>query len=77
ATDLLAETIDVAPSDPMRLYVSGTFHDAAGTKKGALETSLARGKSWTRTVIDIPGDAAVFIGGVDPLDPQRVYLRTR
>jgi MYXO-CTERM domain-containing protein len=76
-TDLLAETIDLAPSDPMRLYVSGTFFDAGGTKQGALETSGDRGKTWTRTVIPIPGDSAVYIGGVDPTDAGRVYLRTR
>lgn len=75
--DLLAETIDVAPSDPQRLYVSGTFVDSGGTKQGAIEVSADGGGSWTRTVVDLGGDQSIFVAGVDPIDPLRVYVRTR
>ena len=76
-SDLLAETIDVAPSDPMRLYVSGVFFDPAKAKHGAVEVSQDGGTSWTRTVVDLKTDASIFIAGVDPSDASRVYARTR
>jgi MYXO-CTERM domain-containing protein len=76
-TDLLAETIDVAPSNPKRLYVSGTVEVPGASRKGALETSVDRGATWSRALIDLSGDQSIYIGAVDPTDDQRVYLRTR
>jgi hypothetical protein len=74
--DLLAETIDVAPSRPERLYVSGTS-TLGGHKVGVVAVSDDRGASWARTEIDLAGDASVYLAGVDPTDPDRVYVRSR
>lgn len=73
--DILAETIDVAPSDPMRLYVSGESGSGAD-RKGVLATSQDGGVTWVRTDVELGGDQQLFIAGVDPKDANRVYLRT-
>ncbi|MCU0655278.1 MAG: hypothetical protein MUF64_08315 [Polyangiaceae bacterium] len=78
--ELLAETIDPAPSRPQRLYVSGfssTFQDGTQTRHGALYASDDRGHTWQRHEIDLAGDKSVYIAAVDPKDPERVYVRTR
>lgn len=75
-TDLLSETIDVAPSNPERLYVSGVTGESVD-RKGVLQISGDRGATWARTVIPLEGDQSVFVAGVDPTDDRRVYLRTR
>jgi MYXO-CTERM domain-containing protein len=70
--DFTAETIEVAPSDPNRLYVSGFF----GTPHVAtIERSDDRGATWTRLPIPIAGSDTPYIGAVDPLDADRVYVR--
>ena len=75
-TDLLSETIDVAPSNPKRLYVSGVIGQEQD-RKGVLSVSDDRGATWVRKLIPLEGDQAVYIAGVDPLDDKRVYIRTR
>ena len=70
--DFTAETIDVAPSDPKRLYVSGFF----GTPHvAALERSDDRGATWTRLPITIAGVDVPYIGAIDPNDADLVYVR--
>jgi hypothetical protein len=74
---LLPETLDVAPSDHRRVYVSGQ-RVIAGTPNGALLVSADDGQTWTDYVVPIDplaGDIGVFIGAIDPTDPDRVYLR--
>jgi sortilin (neurotensin receptor 3) len=74
---VLATTIDVAPSDPHRLYVSGT-RGFGPTRTASLFVSVDDGATWTEVPapLDTSLATAVYIGGVDPLDPDRVYLRT-
>lgn len=75
--DILSETIDVAPSNPKRLYVSGTTTTKTGARLGVLATSADGGATWARNDFDLAGDQSVYVGGVDPVDDARVYLRTR
>jgi photosystem II stability/assembly factor-like uncharacterized protein len=71
-SDFIAETVEVAPSNPLRVYLSGL---AGAGLTGALERTDDRGKTWTRFPIDLMGGGGAFIGAVDPADPDRVYLR--
>jgi hypothetical protein len=65
-------TVDVAPSDPMRVYVS-----AQVSTKGALLVSLDRGQTWQSfTVPAASAEDQPYIGAVDPVDADRVYIRT-
>jgi len=64
-------TIEVAPSRPTRLYL--------GAEDGNLETGLIAvsddgGDTWT-TRASPAGVDAVYVSGVDPQDPDRLYLR--
>lgn len=71
--DFQALTVDSAPSNPMRLYVSGLH---TGGAQGAIERSVDRGKTWER--LDIPGtnvDKAPYIAAIDPVDEQVLYVR--
>jgi hypothetical protein len=75
---LVAETIDVAPSDAKRIYVSGT-HRIAGALRGVFLRSADGGQTFTELPLDA-GDAgamdnAPYIAAVDPKNPDRVYVR--
>lgn len=73
---ILGETVDVAASDPDRLYLSGVKQQGA-TPKGYVLASRDHGKSWAE--IEIPLEAeerSLFIGGVDPKNADRIYVRT-
>ncbi|HEY2405796.1 MAG TPA: hypothetical protein VGI10_07330 [Polyangiaceae bacterium] len=66
-------TVDVAPSDPNRIYVSG---NTTGTSQ--LLTSTDGGMSFTAspvTLDDNDGVLGLYIAAVSPSDPKRVYLR--
>ena len=72
----IAETLDTAKSDPQRIYVSGI----RGTGTGAVGVFLAStdgGQNFTETTIPLisADEHAPYIGGVDPSDPNRVYVR--
>lgn len=73
-SDFLALSLAAAPSDPTRLYISGKDQpplDGAG----AIMRSDDRGASWTRLPIPGTHDGALgYMGGVDPADPDRIYL---
>ena len=73
--DLLAETIDIAPSKSDRLYVSG-ITGTAPDRKGVLAVSDNNGVDWVRYDVDLAGDNSVYIAGVDPSNENIVYLRT-
>jgi MYXO-CTERM domain-containing protein len=69
--DVYPLTIEVAPSRPTRLYL--------GAEDGNLETGLIAvsddgGDSWT-TRASPAGVDSVYVSGVDPEDPDRLYLR--
>jgi len=71
-TDFNSETLDVAPSDTNRIYVSGIV----GTPRaGFIERSDDRGKSWSRLGVDLAGTKAPFIAAIDPVDPNLLYVR--
>lgn len=87
AADLLGRTIDVAPSDPTRLYVTAVpAHAKPATRGdagpdagvGYLLVSIDRGATWQ--TYSIPGtsvDDQPFIAAVHPSKPDVLYVRTR
>jgi MYXO-CTERM domain-containing protein len=72
---ILFETIEVAPSDSMRIYLSGS---AAGldTPEPVLYRSIDGGGGFEPfpVVAELDG-GNVYLSAVDPLDPDRVYAR--
>jgi photosystem II stability/assembly factor-like uncharacterized protein len=72
---VLVLTLDVAPTDAHRLYASG-IRPAART--AALFVSTDDGQSWSERPVpfESPREQGVYIAGVDPLTPERLYLRT-
>jgi photosystem II stability/assembly factor-like uncharacterized protein len=71
--ELLPTTIEVAGSDPMRLYASGLW--GMGYEPSLLRSDDG-GQTWTRSVIMGVGQGMPpYIGGVHPADPARVYVR--
>jgi hypothetical protein len=71
----LVLTVDVAASDPRRLYASG-IRPAART--AALFVSTDDAQTWSErpAPFDSPREQGFYIAGVDPLAPERVYLRS-
>ncbi|MEZ4225030.1 MAG: hypothetical protein R3B13_29015 [Polyangiaceae bacterium] len=68
----LGLTLDPAPSDPNRIYVSGLGSGSAGL----LYATNDAGQSWQSfTVPSADIQNSPFIGAVSPTDPLRVYLR--
>jgi hypothetical protein len=72
--DLSAETVEVAASDPRRMYVSGT---ASGDPlQGIVERSDDGGLHWQRSTVQLPrGSGSLYVSGIHPSDPQRVWFR--
>ena len=71
------ETLEVAPTDPNRIYVSG-FNGQGTSSQASLFVSTDLGMHWTPYPIpfDPTVERAPFIAGVDPTDADRVYIRT-
>ena len=65
-------TIEVAPSNPQRVYVSGQPY---GTVRGRLYRSDDGGKTLRGDANELPAEGPFFIAGIDPKDPNRVLLR--
>ena len=74
----VAQTLDVAPSDSKRVYVSGGPRTAAGTlPKDLLAVSNDHGKTWQLREISLTDtNAGPYIAAVDPSNPDRLYVRT-
>ncbi len=74
---LIAETVEVAASDPARIYISAA-RDVDGVRSGVFIASSDRGATWTEHAIALDGkmERAPFIAAVDPKNPLRVYVRT-
>jgi hypothetical protein len=70
--DLNLLTIEVAPSRPQRIYVSGEPYD---TIRGRIYRSDDGGKTFTGEANDLPAQGPFFIAAVDSKDPDRVLLR--
>lgn len=72
-SDMIALTVDVAPSNSDRIYVSGIVGKSYAP---AIERSDDRGKTWKRTYFDATyAKDTPFIAAVDPTNPDRVYVR--
>lgn len=72
--DFRSLTIDVAPSDPSRVYVSGL--SGAGSYVGAIARSTDLGASWE--ILEIPGSdaqSAPYLGAIDPANADVLYVR--
>jgi hypothetical protein len=73
---LLGYTIDLAASDPNRIYISAV-RDPGASPTGYLLTSKDHGQTWNELTVPLEGaERSVYIAGVDPHDAERVYLRT-
>jgi hypothetical protein len=69
-------TVDVAASDPNRLYVSGFRVSSLFTP--LLFVSLDHGASWSeRPMPSLSHDLGMYIAAVDPQNADLVYLRTQ
>lgn len=77
--DFLAQTVEVAPSDPRRIYVSGTVSaDAGVSQTPAIARSTDRGATFTRTMLTAFGAGhSAWISAVDPKAPGTLYVRVR
>jgi hypothetical protein len=71
-TQFLALTVEVAASDPDRIYLSGLF---GADYEGAVARTDDRGQSWSITPFDLQGGNGAYIGAVDPNDPDRLWVR--
>lgn len=73
-SDFVIETLEIAASDPRRIYVSGTA--SASPLIGVIERSDDGGANWTRTTVDLPPTSgSLFISAIDPHDPDRLWVR--
>jgi len=75
--DFFPTSVEVAATDPSRLYVSGA-HGRGPMRTGSLLVSIDDGASWTdRPVpLDPLRENAVFIAAVDPRNADVVYTRS-
>lgn len=65
-------TIEVAPSNPAKVYVSGQPY---GTVRGRLYRSDDGGKTLRGDANELPAEGPFFIAGIDPKDANRVLVR--
>jgi hypothetical protein len=74
---ILFETVEVAESDPQRVYLSGT-RTAAGVISGVLLVSRDGGQSFAERAVPllVPEERAPFVSAVDPKNANRLYVRT-
>lgn len=77
--DFLALTVEVAPSDPKRVYVSGTVSgDGGASMTPTIARSDDRGTAFRRTTLGAFGAGyTAWISAVDPKDPSTPYVRVR
>jgi hypothetical protein len=74
---VLADTVEISPSDPKRIYVSGVRGEAS-SRTASLFVSRDDGGTWEEHPIPLDPnlESGVFISGVDPTNPDVVYVRT-
>jgi hypothetical protein len=65
-------TIEVAPSNPSRVYVSGQPYS---TIRGQIYRSNDGGTTFTAQKNRLEAEGPFFIGAVDPQDPDRILVR--
>src|SRR5690606_2773772 len=74
--DFIAETIDVAPSDPSRVYVTGFFARGSGLYDGAVGRSDDGGRTFAFEAIDGSDNASgPFLAAVHPDDADVLWVR--
>jgi hypothetical protein len=73
----LATTIEVAPSDAARIYVSAV-RGTAGARTASLFVSVDGGADWIErpVALDPVNETAIYIAAIDPAHADLVYLRT-
>jgi hypothetical protein len=71
-------TVDVAASDPQRIYVSA-YRGQDATRTASLFVSTDLGAHWAErpVPIDPNTEVAAHVAAVDPADADRVYVRTQ
>jgi hypothetical protein len=75
-TSFLALTLDAAPSDPSRLYVSGFDVQGPSDYVGTLARSDDGGATWSLLPIEgSTNTSGPFLAAVDPSDPDGLWLR--
>jgi hypothetical protein len=78
---LLFETIEVAPSDSTRLYLTGAIPPTSTLpRQPFVFRSTDGGLNWERypfalEASDTQRDKNIFVSAIDPVDPDRLYLR--
>jgi hypothetical protein len=77
---VVVETVDVAKTDPNRLYVSGV-RGYGSARTALLFVSKDKGATWTEVdfstaLFDPTMEDSIFIGAVDPTNADRVYVRS-
>ncbi len=71
--DLIATTIEVAPSDARRIYVGGMIGDPP---LEAIVRSEDGGQTWIRTTLPSSnGSGGWFVSAVDSRNPDRLWMR--
>ena len=71
---LVLDTIDLAPSNPQRIYVTGQVF---GDDHATLLVSDDGGQSYqSHAIAFVAGEGGAYVAGVDPVAPDRVYVRT-
>jgi hypothetical protein len=72
--DMQPLTIEVAASDPNRVYVTAT--STTDRLQGIVERSDDGGLSWKRNTVRLPqGTGTMFISAIHPTDPDRLWVR--
>lgn len=72
--DFLGLTLDAAPGNSQRVYVSGRYGKPG--YEGAIERTDNRGATWQKLLIPGSNDTSLpYIGGIDPQNPDVVYVR--
>lgn len=73
---LLVESIEIAASDPARLYMTAVRGEGKA-RTAAFVVSTDRGASWKEHAFPLSaGETAPFVAAVDPKNADRVYVRT-
>ncbi|HVZ30856.1 MAG TPA: hypothetical protein VG963_00435, partial [Polyangiaceae bacterium] len=70
-TGFVPMTVEVAPSKPERMYVTGQFDNGPAI----VLRSDDRGKTWQSFDEDAYQGLPLYIAGIDPNNPDRVYAR--
>lgn len=68
----LGLTVDAAPSDPQRVYVTATGQ----ANDAVFARSDDRGTSWTTTTLPLESGEFGYLAAVHPTDPDILYVRT-